>query len=55
MEHLEGTIEGLRAAHKEAVEAGHATFKYRGQELVTDYAKYMLEHEDMKNKDKDEH
>ena len=50
MNQLKTTLEELQAAHKKAEEAGHATFKHKGQELVTDYVKYLIEYEKMKYK-----
>lgn len=39
--------EELRKAYNEAREAGVDTFVFHDHELVTDYAKYLLEYLDM--------
>lgn len=38
----------LRAAYNRAVEAGKEQFTFEGNELLTSYAKYLLEYLDLK-------
>lgn len=37
------TFDRLVIEHKYAVEKGHTSFMFDGQELVTDYAKYLIQ------------
>ena len=37
-------VKGLRAAYEKAVKDGIEVFVFKGQELFTGYAKYLLEY-----------
>ena len=37
-------VEELQKAYNQAVDIGKETFMFKGNELLTTYAKYMLEH-----------
>ena len=39
-------LRALRRAYKKAVEDGEKVFKFEGHELLTDYAKYLIQHLD---------
>jgi hypothetical protein len=39
-------VQHLRGAYQRALHAGHDQFEFEGQQVLTSYAKYLIEHLD---------
>lgn len=40
-------LERLKEARSKAIEAGHSTFDFEGQQVLVSYAKYLIEYLEM--------
>lgn len=53
-DYIDGSeIKSLKAAYQKAVDENREMFVYKGHELLTQYAKYLIEYLELNNQNKD--